>query len=99
MAKNTKNNIDKAMQALQGALDMEEVGQEIQLPEQVVDFESNVELTETPDGGAEVNFDPNAPVDKSQIPFDGNLADYVDESKLGKFSSDLLAAFEADREN
>ena len=29
MAKNTKNNIDKAMQALQGALDMEEVGQEI----------------------------------------------------------------------
>jgi hypothetical protein len=97
--KNPKNNIDKAMEALQGALDMDGVGQEIQLPEQVVDFESDVELTETPDGGAEVNFDPNAPVDKSQIPFDGNLADYVDESKLGKFSSDLLAAFEADRES
>ena len=97
--KNPNNNIDKAMEALQGALDMDGVGQEIQLPEQVVDFESDVELTETPDGGAEVNFDPNAPVDKSQIPFDGNLADYVDESKLGKFSSDLLAAFEADRES
>ena len=41
--KNPKNNIDKAMQALQGALDMEGVGQEIQLPEQVVDFESDVE--------------------------------------------------------
>jgi hypothetical protein len=36
MAKNPKNNIDKAMQALQGALDMDGVGQEIQLPEQVV---------------------------------------------------------------
>jgi len=60
--KNPKNNIDKAMEALQGALDMDGVGQEIQLPEQVVDFESDVELTETPDGGAEVNFDPNAPL-------------------------------------
>ena len=99
MAKNTKNNIDKAMQALQGALDMEGVGQEIQLPEQVVDFESDVELTETPDGGAEVNFDPNAPIDKSQIPFDGNLSEYIEEGQLGKFSSDLLAAFEADKDS
>ena len=34
MAKrNPKNNIDKAMEALQGALDMDGVGQEIQLPE------------------------------------------------------------------
>ena len=79
--KNPKNNIDKAMEALQGALDMDGVGQEIQLPEQVVDFESDVELTETPDGGAEVNFNPNAPIDKSQIPFDGNLAEYIEEGQ------------------
>ena len=52
--KNQNNNIDKAMEALQGALDIEPVGQEIQLPEQAVDFESDVELIETPDGGAEV---------------------------------------------
>ena len=76
--KNQNNNIDKALEALQGALDIEPTGQEIQLPEQVVDFESDVELTETPDGGAEVNFDPNAPIDKSNIPFDANLADYID---------------------
>ena len=30
MAKNPKNNIDKAMEALQGALDSEPVGQEVQ---------------------------------------------------------------------
>ena len=47
--KNQNNNIDKALEALQGALDLEPTGQEIQLPEQVVDFESDVELTETPD--------------------------------------------------
>mgnify|MGYP006400407675 FL=1 len=97
--KNPNNNIDKALQALQGALDIEEVGAEIQLPEQVVDFESDVELTETPDGGAEVNFDPNAPVDQSQIPFDANLAEYIDESKSRKFALDLVGAFEADKES
>jgi len=97
--KNQNNNIDKAMEALQGALDIEAVGQEIQLPEQVVDFESDVELIETPDGGAEVNFDPNAPIDQSQIPFDANLADYIDETQSRKFSSDLVGAFEADKES
>jgi hypothetical protein len=97
--KNQNNNIDKAMEALQGALDIEPVGQEIQLPEQVVDFESDVELIETPDGGAEVNFDPNAPIDQSQIPFDANLADYIDETQSRKFSSDLVGAFEADKDS
>jgi len=99
MAKNPKNNIDKALEALQGALDIEGVGTEVQLPEQVVNFESDVELTETPDGGAEVNFDPNAPIDQSQIPFDGNLAEYIDETQSRKFSNDLVGAFEADKES
>jgi len=99
MAKNPKNNIDKALEALQGALDIEGVGTEVQLPEQVVDFESDIELTETPDGGAEVNFDPNAPIDQSQIPFDANLAEYIDETQSRKFSNDLVGAFEADKES
>ena len=97
--KNQNNNIDKAMEALQGALDMEPVGQEIQLPEQVVDFEPDVELTDLPDGGADVNFNPNAPVDKSKIPFEANLADHIEEGDLSKLSSDLLAEFEADKES
>jgi len=99
MARNPKNNIDKAMEALQGALDIEPMGQEVQLPEQEVNFETDVELTDLPDGGADVNFDPNKPIDKSQIPFDGNLADYIEEGQLSKLSSDLLAAFEADKES
>ena len=99
MAKNPKNNIDKAMEALQGALDIEPVGQEVQLPEQTVEFEGDVELLETPDGGAEVNFEPNAPIDKSKIPFDANLADYLDDIQLGKLASDFLGAFEADKDS
>ena len=99
MAKNPNNNIDKALEALQGALELDSVGAEVQLPEQVVDFESDIELTETPDGGAEVNFDPNAPIDQSQIPFDANLAEYIDESKSRKFALDLVGSFEADKES
>ena len=99
MAKNPKNNIDKAMEALQGALDIEPVGQEVQLPEQTVEFEGDVELLETPDGGAEVNFEPNAPIDKSKVPFDANLADYLDDIQLGKLASDFLGAFEADKDS
>ena len=64
---NKNNNIDKAMEALQGALDIEPVGQEVQLPEQTVEFEPDIELTDLPDGGAEVNFDPNAQIDKSKV--------------------------------
>ena len=100
MAKKTQNNnIEKAMEALQGALDIEPVGQEVQLPEQTVEFEGDVELLETPDGGAEVNFEPNAPIDKSKVPFDANLADYLDDIQLGKLASDFLGAFEADKDS
>ena len=97
MAKNNYNNIDKAMQSLGDALKIEDVGQEIKLPgEEVSVEEQGYEIAEMADGGAEINFDPNAPVDKSQIPFDANLAEYIDEDDSGKFSSDLINAFEAD---
>ena len=98
MAKNQNNNIDKAMQALQGALELEPEGVEISPPEKVVDFESDVELTDLPDGGAEVNFNPNAPIDQSQIPHDANLAEYIEEGDLNKFSVDLLGNFESDKD-
>ena len=97
--KNQTNNIDKALESLQGALDIEPVGQEVQLPEQTVEFEPDIELTDLPDGGAEVNFDPNAPIDKSKIPFDGNLAEYIEEAELGKLANDFLGAFEVDKES
>ena len=98
MAKNQNNNIDKAMQALQGALELEPEGVEISPTEKVVDFEPEVELTDLPDGGAEVNFDPNAPIDQSQIPFDANLADYIEEGDLNKLALDLIGNFESDKD-
>ena len=95
---NQNNNIDKAMQALQGALELEPEGVEISPPEKVVDFDTDVELTDLPDGGAEVNFNPNAPIDQSQIPFDANLADYIEEGDLNKLAIDLIGNFESDKD-
>ena len=97
MADDNKNNIDKALEALTGALDIEPTGEEIEVTPKGVDFESDIELME--DGSAEINLDPNAPIDKANIPHDANLAEYIDEEELGRFASDLLAEFEADKDS
>jgi chaperonin GroES len=98
MADDNKNNIDKALEALTGALEIEPTGEEIEInPEKGVDFESDVELLE--DGSAEINLDPNAPIDLSQVPHDANLAEYIEDNELSRFASDLLAEFESDRDS
>jgi len=92
-----KNNIDKALEALTGALEIEPTGEEVQLDQKNVNFEPDVELLE--DGGAEINTDPDAPIDTSQIPHNANLAEYIEENELSRFASDLLAEFESDRDS
>jgi len=100
MARETKNNIDKAMEALTGALEIEPTGEEVQLePDKTVKFDPDVELMENEDGSADVNFDPNAPIDTANIPHDANLADYIEDNDLGRLSSDLLAGFESDKDS
>ncbi len=96
MVDENKNQIEKATQALNKALDLEEE-QEIQIDPTGVDvtFESDFEIMD--DGSAEKIQD--QPVDMSQVPFDANLAEYIDETELGRLSSDLLAAFESDKDS
>ena len=43
--------------------------------------EKDIEVTQTPDGGAEISFDPNAVVGESTSHFQ-NLADLLDEAIL-----------------
>ena len=97
MADDNKNNIDKALEALTGALELEPTGEEVILDQKNVAFEPDVELLD--DGGAEINTDPDAPIDTSQVPHDANLAEYIDENELSRFASDLLAEFESDRDS
>ena len=74
-----------------------EVATDIQVPDKDVLFEPDVDIAELPDGGADVNFDPNAPIDQSQIPFNGNLAEFIEENDLQTLSNKLVAAYESDK--
>ena len=100
MARGDKNNIDKALEALTGALEIEPTGEEVQLePDRNVKVDPDIELMENEDGSADVNFDPNAPIDTTNIPHDANLADYIEDNDLGRLSNDLLAGFESDKDS
>ncbi len=63
----------------------------VQIPNEQVE-EKDVEITETPDGGAEISFDPNAVVGESTSHFQ-NLADLLDESILSPLGSTLVAEY------
>jgi len=93
MVDKTKNQIDKALDAVEKALDIEPVGEEIQF-EKSVNFDG-FEIQE--DGSAEIVGE--QPMDQSQIPFDANLAEYIDEDSLTKFAGDLVGDFEGDKES
>ena len=66
-----------------------------QMPVAEVTTEVTVEAMD--DGGAEVDFDPNAVPEGEDIPFDANLAEYIDEDVLGQLSSDLIANYNDDK--
>ena len=93
MVDKTKNQIEKAMDAVEKALDIEPIGEEIQF-EKSVEFDG-FEIQE--DGSAEIVGD--QPIDQSQIPFDANLAEYIEEDELTKFAGDLVGDFEGDKES
>ena len=61
------------------------------LPEDVELLNDETELDE--DGGATINFGPDAPVEEEHI---SNLAEFMDESDLASISDDLMEAYEAD---
>ena len=95
------STIEKAIDALANAgveVGGNEMATDVQIPEERDDlFESDVDIAELPDGGADVNFDPNAPIDQSQIKFGDNLAEFIEDNDLQKLSNKLIAAYESDK--
>ncbi len=97
-----KNQIEKAIKALASAgvdIGDNEQAMDVQVPEKSVDFEPDVDINELPDGSADVSFDPNAPIDQSQIQFGDNLAEFIEESELQELSNKLVAGYEADKQS
>ena len=60
--------------------------------------EGDFAVTEMEDGGAEVDFDPSSidPIGQSDIPFDSNLAEHMDENDLNVLASKLINLYEKD---
>ena len=56
--------------------------------------EFEVEVEETDDGGAVIDFDPSAP--DLEAGFADNLAEVLDDSTLGKIASDIVQEFDSD---
>ena len=64
------------------------------------DFEmpSDVMTSDTEDGGMLVDFDPSGGFsEESELPFEVNLADFMDEQDLNSVSSDITGKYEADK--
>jgi hypothetical protein len=95
MVDKTKNQIDKALDAVNSALEIEPIGEEVQIDSKGVEFEG----FEIMDDGSAEEIITNETIDQSQIPFDANLSEYISDDKLSKFSSDLVNAFEADKDS
>ena len=92
MVDNPNNNIEKALSSLTDALEIEPTGQEIQLEPDV--GEKDVEIME--DGSAVIGEEEGT-IDTSNVPHNANLADYIDDTELMRFSGDLINDFEADK--
>jgi hypothetical protein len=70
--------------------------------EQVEMFENGAEVIPDGEGGAIVQALAEALVGEMEdqlIPFDANLAEFLNESDMGEIASDLLASFEDDNES
>ena len=56
----------------------------------------NPEMVTLDDGSVDITIIPGEIVDEDGVPFDANLAEYLDERALQQLSSDLVAAYEND---
>ena len=79
-----------------GGLPQDPMVAEAESLQNVIDLPAQPGVTEFDDGSAVVGeFEEQADIPAS-VPFDGNLADVIDEAELGNISSDLVGSIEDD---
>jgi len=64
--------------------------------ENVIEMPAQPGITEFDDGSAVVGDYEDEMEPRPEVPFDGNLADVIDEAELGRISSDLVGSIEDD---
>jgi hypothetical protein len=92
------STIEKAIGQIASGVEVgeNEVATDITIPDENVTMEDQVEVTELPDGGAEINTDLSETIDQTNIPFDANLADYLSDTQLKEISNSCVASYESD---
>jgi hypothetical protein len=56
----------------------------------------NPESVTLSDGSMEITLMPEGPADMEDVPFDANLAEYLDEGELAALSSEIVELVDAD---
>ena len=90
------NMVDRDLNQL-GPMDGADVDVSVPMAEQ---FEGGAQITSNPDGSAIVEALTGMPLggftEEELIPFDSNLAEFLEEDILGEIASDLVGAYEDD---
>lgn len=79
-------------------VDMPQDGIDVELDNDGSSMVDGAELTETEDGGVEVNFEPELDLPE-EVAFDANLALYMDDMDLNGLGEMLLGGVEEDRQS
>jgi len=67
----------------------------VEMEEQLTEEnQGDVGITEMEDGGAEINFDPNAVAQTEAQDFNANLAEFIDEQELNMIGSQLFSNYQ-----
>ena len=90
---NKPTNIDRVTDLID--LDIE-AGQEVEI-EAPIPEDGDVEVSFDQEGGATLDYMPDEMEVEAMLPFDANLAEYMDDTELGGVAAQLLGDFEEDR--
>ena len=87
--------VEKTIQQFKDNLEIEEVGQSIELPKPD-NMNNGIEVIPEEDGGVTLDFDPSQP-EGIQNDFNANISEFLDDSLLTKISTDLQDNYEDDK--
>ena len=87
--------VEKTIQQFKDNLEIEEVGQSIELPKPD-NMNNGIEVIPEEDGGVTLDFDPSQQK-TDQTDFNSNISEFLDDSLLTKISTDLQDNYEDDK--
>ena len=87
--------VEKTIQQFKDNLEIEEVGQSIELPKPD-NMNNGIEVIPEEDGGVTLDFDPSQQK-TDETDFNSNISEFLDDSLLTKISTDLQDNYEDDK--